>query len=123
MAAAIKPVLRVEVWHGFLLVGLWGLARPLGLLDPLALFLGGLFMGVNFILLGLGVHYVLAPVAERRKVRTGLILLVLKLVLFLGLISVLLTRVPIEPGSFAVGVTCLLVAIVAERGWAHLRRR
>lgn len=119
--AAMKPVLRMELWHGLFLLGLWVLVLPLGVLDPLALFLGGLFMGVNFILLSLGIRYVLTPAAERRRVRTGIFLLVLKLGLFLGLVSVVLTRVKIDAGSFAVGVTSLLLAIVAERGWAHLR--
>ncbi|MBI2361246.1 MAG: hypothetical protein HYV04_20460 [Deltaproteobacteria bacterium] len=122
MTVAVQPVLRIELWHGLFLLGLWLLMLPFGLLEPMALFLGGLFMGTNFILLSLGIRYVLTPAAEKRRVRTGISLLVLKLVLFLALLSLLFTRVKMDAGSFAVGVTSLLLAIVAERAWAHLRR-
>lgn len=123
IALTIEPVLRIEVWHGLLLLALWLILLPLGLLDSAGLFLGGLFMGVNFVLLGLGIRYLLAPFAERRRVRTGIFLLVLKLVLFLGLLSALFVRLDVDPASFAVGVTCLLLAILAERGWAYVGRR
>ncbi|OGP18877.1 MAG: hypothetical protein A2038_15845 [Deltaproteobacteria bacterium GWA2_57_13] len=122
-AITIEPVLRIELWHGLLLLALWLIVLPLGLLDPAGLFLGGLFMGVNFVLLGLGIRYLLTPFAERRRVRTGIFLLVLKLVLFLGLLSALFVRLDVDPASFAVGVTCLLLAVLAERGWAHLGRK
>lgn len=122
-ALVIGPVLRIELWHGLLLLGLWLALFPLGWLDPAALFLGGLFMGANFLLLGFGIRYLLTPFAERRRVRTGILLLFLKLVLFLGLLSALFVRLDVDAASFAVGVTCLLFAVIAERGWAHLGRK
>lgn len=121
-ALTMIPVLRIEIWHALMLLALWLVMLPLGSLDPVGLFLGGLFMGVNFVLLGIGIRYVLAPFAERRRVRTGVCFLVLKFLLFLGLITLLFTRVELDARSFALGVTCLLLAIVVERGWAHLRR-
>jgi hypothetical protein len=121
VATTLTPVLRIELWHAVLLIGLW-LLLPLGSIEPLALFLGGLFMGLNFVLLGVAIRYLLAPFAENRRVRTGVCLLLLKLALFLGALSLVFTRVEIDALSFAVGVSCLLLAIVAERGWAHVRR-
>lgn len=123
MAAIVTPVLRIEVWHGVLLLGLWFLLLPLGLLDPLALFLGGLFMGINFLLLSYAIRYLLAPLAEKRRVRVGALLLVLKLLLLLGLVSALFLKIEIDAASFAAGVTCLLLAIVGERVWAAHRWR
>ena len=121
-AVTITPVLRIELWHALLLVGLWLLLLPLGVIEPVALFLGGLFMGLNFVLLGVAIRYLLTPFAEKRRLRTGVCLLVLKLALFLGALSVVFTRIELDARSFAVGVVCLLLAIVAERGWAQLRR-
>lgn len=118
MAATLAPVLRLEIWHGILLLALWFLLLPLGLVDPLALFLGGLFMGINFLLLSCGIRFLLAPFAEKRRVRIGVLLLVLKLLLFLGLLSALFLKIELDAASFAAGVTCLLVAIVGERVWA-----
>lgn len=120
-ATTLTPVLRIELWHGLLLIGLW-LLLPLGSGEPLALFLGGLFMGLNFGLLGVAIRCLLTPFAEKRRVRTGVCLLLLKLALFLGALSLVFTRVDLDPRSFAAGVSCLLLAIVGERGWAHLRR-
>lgn len=114
-----RSVLWIEVCHGLLLLGLYSLLVPLRLLEPWALLFGGLFMAVNFFLLGFGIRWALAPFAAKGRVRLGVCLLVLKLMLFLGLISLLFFRMPIDAPSFAVGVSSLLLAIVVERSlWA-----
>lgn len=112
-------VLRIELWHGLLVMAFLVLLVPLKILEPWALLLGALFMGANFLLLGFGIRWVLTPFAGKGRVRAGIFLLVLKMVLFLGLVSALFRRVHLDGPSFAVGVTCLLVAIVVERLWNH----
>lgn len=111
-------VLRIELLHGLLVVGMWLVLFPTQWVEPWALFLGALFMGVNFLLLSCGIRWVLTPFAGKGRIRTGVALLVLKLGLFLGLISVLLFRVQVDPLSFALGFSSLLVAIVLDRVWA-----
>lgn len=101
-----------------LVVGAWGALLPTRLIEPWALSVGAIFMGVNFLLLSCGIRWVLTPFAEKGRVRTGMVLLVLKLLLFLGLVSVLLLRIELDPLSFAVGFSSLLVAIVVDRLWA-----
>jgi hypothetical protein len=113
-----SAVLRIELWHAAILVSLFLLLAPVEILEPRALFLGGLFMALNFLLLSYGVQRVLAPFATKRRIQTGVFLLVLKLVLFLGLLSALFFRINVDAVSFAVGVSCLLLAAVLERLWA-----
>ena len=71
-------------------------------------------MGVNFLLLGFGIQYVLNPFAGKGRVRSGILLLTLKLVLFLGLLSAMFLKFQFDAISFALGLTCLLVAAVAH---------
>ncbi len=71
-------------------------------------------MGVNFLLLGLGIRAVLTPFAGQGRIRTGVILLTLKLLLFLGLLSAFFLKFQFAAMSFALGITCLLVAVVAH---------
>jgi hypothetical protein len=84
------------------------------LLDPTAILLGGVFMGLNFLLLGYGVASLLTPLASRGRIKAGIGLLVLKIIIFLGLLSTLFFRFDIDAISFAVGFSTLLVAIVFE---------
>ncbi|MFB3092712.1 MAG: hypothetical protein ACE1ZD_05860, partial [Dehalococcoidia bacterium] len=77
---------------------------PLGVIEPYSLVIGGLFMGVNFLLLGLGIRWVLTPFAGKGKVRTGVFLLTVKLVLFMGLLSAFFLKFPFDALSFALGV-------------------
>ncbi len=116
------PVVRIGICHGFLLLALAALLVPPGSLDAWGLLLGGLFMGVNFLLLSFGIRWLLSPFAEKGRIRTGILLLALKMLLFLGLLSALFFRVRLHAMSFAVGVFSLLAAIVIERVWAFLRR-
>ena len=108
------PIFQVELWHGTMVLALLVVLVPMGVLEPYSLLLGGLFMGVNFLLLGFGIQYVLNPFAGKGRVRSGILLLTLKLVLFLGLLSAMFLKFQFDAISFALGLTCLLVAAVAH---------
>lgn len=112
--AASFPIWRAELWHGTLVAALGAVLAPLGLVEPLSLLLGAVFMGVNFLLLALGIRWILTPFAGRGRVRSGVLLLLLKLVLFLGLIGFFFFKFPFDAMSFALGVSCLLVALVVQ---------
>jgi len=71
-------------------------------------------MGVNFLLLSYGVGWVLVPMAGKGKVKTGIFLLILKFVVYLGLLMLLFFRVEFDAISFSVGFSTLLFAIVLE---------
>ena len=98
------PVFRVELWHGLLVLASMALA-PLDWVEPAGLLLGGLFMGVNFLLLAVGVRWVITPFASKGRVRAGVFLLILKFCFLLGASWVLLTRIAPDALSFAVGST------------------
>jgi len=74
-------------------------------------------MGVNFLLLSFGIYWLLTPFAGKGRIKTGVALLALKLGLFLGLLSLLLLRSDLDPLSFTLGFSSLLVAIVVDRLW------
>jgi len=109
------PVLRVEGWHVLLALGLVVTLAPLNVLEPLGLLSGALFMGVNFLLLAYGIRWIITPFANKGKVRAGICLLVFKFLFLLGALWLLLTQISADEISFAVGVTCLIVAILADR--------
>jgi Kef-type K+ transport system membrane component KefB len=112
--AAKKTILRIELWHTFLLLGLWAALGPSKFVDPTALLIGGVFMGINFLLLSFGVAMVLTPLAGKGRVKVGVGLLVLKIVIFLGLLTVLFFGFDFDAISFALGFSTLIVAIVIE---------
>ena len=114
MSADTYPIMQVELWHVTLVLAFFVVLVPLGMLEPYSLLLGGLFMGVNFLLLGQGIRRVLTPFAGKGRIRAGVILLTLKLLLFLGLLSAFFLKYQFDAMSFALGVTCLLVAVVAH---------
>ena len=114
MPTVSYPIFQVALWHGAMVGAVFVVLVPLGVIEPYSLVIGGLFMGVNFLLLGLGIRCVLTPFAGKGKVRSGVFLLLVKLVLFLGLLSAFFLKFPIDAMSFALGVTCLLVATVAH---------
>lgn len=111
-------IVRIELYHGLLVFTLL-LLVPARLLDPGGLLLGGLFMGLNFLLLSQGILWALTPFAEKGRVLTGVFLLIIKLILFLGLLLVLFFRVHFDPLSFAVGISSLLAAIVLHGIWSY----
>jgi hypothetical protein len=114
-------VIRIELLHAMLVAGLWLALAPARVVQPWALFAGAVFMGINFLLLSCGIKWVLTPFAGKGRVRTGILLLILKMGLFLGLVSTLLLRIQPDPLSFTLGFSSLLVAIVCERLWAISR--
>ncbi len=114
VTTATKAVLRIEVWHAGLLVVLLVALTPTQLIEPRAMLAGGLFMGINFLLLSCGIAWVLMPLAGKGRVKAGITLLVLKTVLFLGLLTAVFFEFGLDAVSFAVGFSTLLVAIVIE---------
>lgn len=112
--ASKKTILRIELWHGLMLLALLGILGPKKLVEPGALLIGGLFMGVNFLLLAYGVAWVLTPLAGKGRVKAGVGLLVLKIVIFLALLTTVFYRFDFDAISFALGFSTLLLAIVVE---------
>ena len=114
------PVMRIELCHGLLLLALVGLSVMGHRLEPKALLLGGLFMGVNFLLLSMGIRWILTPSATKKRIRAGVILIGLKLLLILGFISLLFFRFTLDGMSFGLGVTSLLIASIIDRFFSGL---
>jgi hypothetical protein len=114
---------RIELWHAALLIALLAVLAPARLIEPASMVLGGLFMGVNFLLLCYGVKWVLMPLAGKGKVKAGVGLLVVKVVLFLGLLSLLFFQFGMDALSFALGFSTLLFAILIEAVRMDLRLR
>jgi hypothetical protein len=118
-ADALGPaVIRIEALHAVLVAGAWLALAPMRIVQPWALFVGAVFMGINFLLLSCGIKWVLTSFAGKGRLRTGIFLLVLKMGLFLGLVSMLFFRIQVDPLSFTLGFSSLLIAIVCERLWA-----
>ena len=113
-AAAKKTILRIELWHTILLLALMATLGRSKFIDVTALLVGGVFMGVNFLLLSFGIAWVLTPLAGKGRVKAGVGLLVLKIVLFLGLLTALFFRFELDALSFALGFSTLIVGIVIE---------
>jgi hypothetical protein len=111
---AKKTIWRIELWHALLLLTLAVTLGRTKYLDLTALLVGGVFMGVNFLLLGFGVAALLTPLASKGRIKAGISLLVLKIIIFLGLLLVLFFRIQLDAISFAVGFSTLLVAILLE---------
>jgi len=112
--AAKKTILQIELWHGILALVLLASLGPTKMIDPIALLLGAVFMGVNFFLLSFGVACVLTPLAGKGRVKAGIGLLVLKIVLFLGLLTTVFYRLDLDAVSFALGFSTLILAICLE---------
>jgi len=112
--AAKKTILRIELWHVAMLLALLVTLSPGKFVEPRGLLAGGLFMGINFLLLCFGVGWVMTPLASRGKVKVGVGLLVLKSVIFLALLATLFFRVQLDAISFALGFSTLLLAILVE---------
>jgi hypothetical protein len=113
-ALAKKTILRIELWHALFLVALLLTLGRSKWIDPNALIIGAIFMGLNFFLLSYGVGWMLGPLAEKGRVRAGIALLVLKIILFLGLLTTLFFRFNLDAISFALGFSTLILAILLE---------
>ena len=112
--AAKKTILRIELWHVILLLGLVATLGRSKFVEPTALIIGGVFMGVNFLLLSFGIALVLTPLAGKGRVKAGVGLLVLKIIIFLGLLCAVFFHFELDAISFALGFSTLLIAIVIE---------
>ena len=112
--ASKRTILRIELWHLMVLSALVVTLGRTKIIEPYALLAGGVFMGVNFFLLSFGVAWVFTPSASKRKVKMGIALLILKFVIFLGLLTTVFFRFEIDAISFSLGFSSLLVAIVLE---------
>ena len=113
-SAGTATILRIELWHGLLLLATAVTLGQTKLIDLKALLIGGVFMGVNFFLLGFGILWVLAPLASKGRVRAGVSLLILKIIIFLSLLMVLFFRFQIDGLSFALGFSTLILAVLVE---------
>lgn len=111
---ARKSIIRIELWHGALLLALLVTLSPARVIDPTALLAGGIFMGINFLLLSLGIAWVLTPLAGKGRIKAGIGFLILKVLLFLGLLTTLFFYFSLDAISFALGFTSLIVAVVVE---------
>jgi hypothetical protein len=113
-AASKKTILRIELWHVVMLLALLVTLTPGKFVEPVGLLIGGLFMGINFLLLSYGVAWVLTPLAGKGRVKAGVGLLILKIGIFLALLATLFFRVQVDAISFALGFSTLLLAILVE---------
>lgn len=111
---ARKSIIRIELWHGALLLALLVTLSPARVIDPTALLAGGIFMGINFLLLSLGIAWVLTPLAGKGRIKAGIGFLILKVLLFLGLLTTLFFYFSLDAISFALGFSSLIVAVVVE---------
>jgi len=110
MSLRLENVERLHVGLLALVVGFALLTRWLA---PWSVLLGGAVMGLNFWLM----RQLFARLLAHDSMRRGLVavgLVVLKFALFLGLLALLLWRVPLDGISFACGTTLLLVACLVE---------
>ena len=113
-AAAKATILRIELWHSILLLVLLVAFAPAKWVDSTALLAGGIFMGVNFLLLSMGVASLLTPLASKGRVKAGIGLLILKILIFLALLTTMFFRFDLDAISFALGFSTLILAIVVE---------
>ncbi len=113
-AESRKTILRIELWHVVMLLALLVTLAPGKFVEPESLLIGGLFMGINFLLLSYGVAWLLTPLAGKGRVKAGVWLLILKIAIFLALLAALFFRVQVDALSFALGFSTLLLAILVE---------
>lgn len=107
---------RISALHVAVLALLSAVSPLVPHLSASSLWLGGMLMAANVWLLKLATQVLMTGAGEGSSGRVGLAVgaFVLHFGLFLGLAAALLWRLPIEPMSFAAGVTSLLVACVIE---------
>jgi len=113
-ATARKTIIRIECWQALLLAAMLLVFWRSTFIESTALIAGGVFMGINFLLLSFGIAWVLAPLASKGRVKVGIGLLVLKIVFFLVLLTTFFFRFHFDAISFALGFSTLIVAIVVE---------
>lgn len=82
--------------------------------SPVGMAAGGAFMLVDFALIRLLVSRVIRPGGSRAM---ALVLMIVKVMVFVGLLAVVVLQLPVEPLSFAAGASMLPVAFVLEAVW------
>jgi hypothetical protein len=113
-AESKRTILRIELWHVVMLVALLVTLAPGKFVEPEGLLIGGLFMGINFLLLSYGVAWVITPLAGKGRIKAGVGLLIFKIAILLALLATLFFRVQVDAISFALGFSTLLLAILVE---------
>jgi hypothetical protein len=108
-ATARKTILRIECWHGVLLLALFFILGRTTAIDGTALIAGGLFMGVNFLLLSFGVAAILTPLASKGRVKLGVGLLLLKIIFFLALLTTVFFRFNVDRDVKKYGTSVYMV--------------
>lgn len=101
---------EIERLHLGLLVGVACVAYLTGWLAPGSILLGGLVMLANLRLLGALVARLVSP---HRAGSPGAVLGIMlgKFVVFVGVLALIIWRLPIDVPAFALGATVLLIAI------------
>jgi len=64
--------------------------------------------------LSYGVAWVVTPLASKGRVKAGVGLLILKVVIFLALLTTVFFRLDLDAISFALGFSTLILAILVE---------
>ena len=113
-AAAKNSIWRIELWHALLLLVLVVTIGRTHYVDAVAVLFGGVFMGVNFLLLSFAIAWVLTPLADKGRVKAGVALLILKVMAFLALLTALFFRFNLDALSFALGFSTLIIGIIIE---------
>jgi hypothetical protein len=113
-AESKRTILRIELCHVVMLLALLVTLAPGKFVEPEGLLIGGLFMGINFLLLSYGIAWVLTPLAGKGRVKAGVGLLILKIAILLTLLATLFFWVQVDAISFALGFSTLLLAILVE---------
>jgi hypothetical protein len=113
-AASKKIILRIELWHFTVLLTMSAMLVRAKAVDLTSFVVGGVFMAVNFLLLSFGIAWLLTPMASRGRIKAGVGLLVLKITIFLALLTAIFLNFKLDPLSFALGFSSLIVAILIE---------
>lgn len=102
---------RLLCLQGLLVAGASGVSAALGAGSPAAIAAGALVFAASFVLQAQATRFALSA---RRRPALAMGLFGAKLLLLLGLATWGLARAGLEPMSFAVGATTLLLAIVID---------
>ncbi len=102
---------RITYWAAFTALATAALSLLAGVGSPSSVLLGGAFMIVNFSLIRMLVSRLIRPGASKGATMA---LLAAKFFLLLLLVVAVLAQFPVEPMSFGVGATALVIAAVLE---------
>ena len=106
----VEPA-RVSAISVFLLAALVPLSALVGLGHPASIACGGAFMLANFYLIRLLVYRLIKPGVSRALTMA---LLAAKFLLIIALVGGVMYQWPVEPLSFALGASVLLVAALVD---------